>query len=183
VVPPDSGGIPRVPPYSGSAPGRTPSVSRTGLSPASAGLPRTVPLPMALIRRPGCYPRRAPTTPRPRRDAVWAPPRSLAATGGISFDFSSCRYLDGSLPCVSLPRTYVFGLGARGSRHADYSIRTPADRGILAPPRGFSQLIASFLTWWLPGILRRPMYRLSTSSFPSSRYAFKNQLNHGTDKT
>ena len=44
----------------------------------------------------------APYNPGPRRRRpVWAPPRSLAATGGISFDFYSCRYLDGSLPCVS----------------------------------------------------------------------------------
>ena len=27
-------------------------------------------------------------------------PRSLAATGGISIDFFSCRYLDVSVPCV-----------------------------------------------------------------------------------
>ena len=33
-----------------------------------------------------------------RCQPVWALPSSLAATGGISFDFSSCRYLDGSLP-------------------------------------------------------------------------------------
>lgn len=34
---------------------------------------------------------------------VWAPPLSLAATYGIDFSFSSCRYLDVSVPCV-LPR-------------------------------------------------------------------------------
>ena len=33
---------------------------------------------------------------------VWAPPRSLAATWGISVDFFSSRYLDGSVPWVSL---------------------------------------------------------------------------------
>ena len=32
---------------------------------------------------------------------VWAHPRSLAATKGVSFDFFSCRYWDVSLPCVS----------------------------------------------------------------------------------
>ena len=32
---------------------------------------------------------------------VWAPPLSLAATYGIDFSFSSCRYLDVSVPCVS----------------------------------------------------------------------------------
>ena len=33
-----------------------------------------------------------PTTPYGRIRAVWALPRSLAATWGISIDFSSCRY-------------------------------------------------------------------------------------------
>ena len=32
---------------------------------------------------------------------VWAPPRSLATTCGITVVFSSCRYLDVSVPCVS----------------------------------------------------------------------------------
>ena len=45
-------------------------------------------------------PRRRPTTPHGSLHPVWAPPRSLAATGGISFDFYSCGYLDGSLPRV-----------------------------------------------------------------------------------
>ena len=33
---------------------------------------------------------------------VWALPRSLAATNGISFDFFSCGYLDVSVPHVRL---------------------------------------------------------------------------------
>ena len=33
---------------------------------------------------------------------VWANPRSLAATDGISIDFFSYRYLDVSVPCVRL---------------------------------------------------------------------------------
>ena len=33
---------------------------------------------------------------------VWANPRSLATTNGISIDFFSCRYLDVSIPCVRL---------------------------------------------------------------------------------
>lgn len=44
-------------------------------------LPRVSP---ARPYNPGCAP-------------VWAPPSSLAATGGISLDFFSSRYLDGSL--------------------------------------------------------------------------------------
>ena len=47
-------------------------------------------------------PRSCPTTPHELLHAVWALPTSLAATMGISVDFFSCRYLDGSLPCVFL---------------------------------------------------------------------------------
>jgi hypothetical protein len=126
-----------------------------------------------LAARTGMNPRRTPTTPRPRRPAVWAPPRSLAATGGISFDFFSCRYLDGSLPCVSPRGAYVFSTAARGLLRADYSIRAPGDLGMSAPPPGFSQLAAPFLAWRLPGILREPFLRLTISSFPSSRSTVK----------
>jgi hypothetical protein len=38
---------------------------------------------------------------------VWAVPRSLATTDGISFDFYSCRYLDVSVPCVRLVRLCI----------------------------------------------------------------------------
>lgn len=41
---------------------------------------------------------------------VWAFPRSLAATGGITFVFFSCRYLDVSVPCVSPHHVYVFDM-------------------------------------------------------------------------
>ena len=41
-----------------------------------------------------------PLQPQIPKDLVWALPRSLATTDGISFDFSSCRYLDVSVPCV-----------------------------------------------------------------------------------
>jgi hypothetical protein len=50
-----------------------------------------------------------PTTPKTHEAfSVWAFPRSLAATKGISFDFCSSRYLDGSVPWVSLADGYIF---------------------------------------------------------------------------
>ena len=84
------------------------------------------------------------------------PNASYNPTHDISFDFSSCRYLDGSLPCVSPPCTMCSCIGWMSSRHPGYPIRTSRDRGILAPPPGFSQLVTSFFVWRLPGILRGP---------------------------
>ena len=45
-------------------------------------------------------PRLGPTTPPQKPETVWAIPRSLATTEGVSVDFLSCRYLDVSVPCV-----------------------------------------------------------------------------------
>jgi len=42
---------------------------------------------------------------------LWATPRSLAATSRISVDFFSSRYLDVSVPSVSLLCTYLFSTG------------------------------------------------------------------------
>ena len=103
-------------------------------------------------------PRRIPTTPRILGHAVWAPPRSLAATGGISFDFYSRWYLDGSLPSVSRMHTILFMCMRMSSRHTGYPIRKSADLRVLAPPRGLSQLVASFFAWQLLGILRGPLF-------------------------
>ena len=47
-------------------------------------------------------PCRGPTTPPPK-GTVWASPRSLAATDGVSVDFLSSGYLDVSVPRVALP--------------------------------------------------------------------------------
>ena len=52
--------------------------------------------------------------------AVWAVPRSLAATGGITLVFSSCRYLDVSVPCVCLPYGMVC-LQHTGLPHSEIS--------------------------------------------------------------
>ncbi len=67
-------------------------ISHTGLSPSSVGLPSTVPLSSANAL---CMPYNPIST---EMNMVWANPRSLAATKGISIDFFSFRYLDGSVP-------------------------------------------------------------------------------------
>ena len=51
---------------------------------------------------------------------VWASPRSLAATGGITFVFFSCRYLDVSVPCVCLP-CGIMHLQCIGLSHSEIS--------------------------------------------------------------
>ena len=51
-------------------------------------------------------------TPKVFLPSVWPLPRSLATTGGISFDFSSSPYLDVSVQAV--PRVLLFD-----SQHAD----------------------------------------------------------------
>ncbi len=46
------------------------------------------------------FPCAGPTTPTQRTGSVWAIPRSLATTWGVSIDFLSCGYLDVSVPRV-----------------------------------------------------------------------------------
>ena len=66
----------------------TSSASLTGLSPPVAGRSRPLRLAPTMTR----LPRAGPTTPRGGCLPVWALPLSLAATWGISFDFSSSGY-------------------------------------------------------------------------------------------
>ena len=146
MVPPASVRIPRVPTYSGTH-SAVPRTSRTGPSPCLAGRPRPFGCPPAFsnlaVR---------PTTPPASPPAVWAPPTSLAATVGISFDFSSCWYLDGSLPSVYRRHAIYSHAGDSHSRLSGYPIRRSRDRSLLAAPPGLSQLSASFFAWQLLGI-------------------------------
>ena len=50
---------------------------------------------------------------------VWAPPRSLAATGGIVVTFSSCGYLDVSVPRVRLLLLQDGGIAPAGLPHSE----------------------------------------------------------------
>ena len=51
---------------------------------------------------------------------VWAMPRSLATTRGITIVLFSCRYLDVSVPCVCLPYG-VICLQHTGLTHSEIS--------------------------------------------------------------
>ena len=72
---------------------------------------------------------------------VWALPRSLATTCGIIIIFSSCGYLDVSVPRV---RSYLYRGKCRLSP-TGFPIRTSAHQSVFATTRGFSQLITSFV--------------------------------------
>ena len=93
--------------------------------------------------------------PQPAETAwVWANPGSLATTTGITVVFSSCGYLDVSVPHVRLSFDIVLkGLGC--------PIRTSADHFASADPRGFSQLGTSFLASESLGIPRAPLFTYS----------------------
>ena len=124
MVPPDSPGITRVPGYSGFH--WRCSVFTYGGVTLYARLFQVVPLTFQL---PYC----GPTTPQQKPAMVWAIPRSLAATDGVSFDFLSSGYLD-----VSVPRVGSLA-GSATLLALGFPIRTPSDHRVLAR---FPKLIA-----------------------------------------
>jgi hypothetical protein len=99
VVPPDSDGIPRVPPYSGTRTHLLRRVFAYGALTLSGG-PFQITSTNARSKTGDC-PVRA-LQPRNACAPVWALPLSLAATRGISFDFFSWSYLDVSVHSVGL---------------------------------------------------------------------------------
>ena len=67
-----------------------------------------------------------PTTPIQKPGSVWALPRSLAATRGVSIDFLSCGYLDVSVPRVGSACAVLV------DRPVGFPIRTSSDCRVLA---------------------------------------------------
>ena len=118
-------------------------ISPTGLSPSLAGFPKTIRLYLFNTVR----------SPQPQKInlLVWPSPISLAATFGIEFSFFSCCYLDVSVHSVPLLRLCIY-LRIHELPHAGSPIRISAALWIFAPPRGFSQLIASFFGSQCQGI-------------------------------
>ena len=132
--------------------------SLTGLSPSAAGFPNTIQLTLRLVTaRENCNPLLDdPVTPS------YATLAGLHVNGlgcspfahhylGYLFDFFSIRLLRCFTSPTSPPHPRVSGLRRRGC-----PIRTSPDRWSLAPPRGFSQLAASFFAVGCLGILRVP---------------------------
>ena len=134
MVPPRSGRISRVPPYS-----RTHArITRTGLSPAEARLSRRFRL--SCTRH-------------------WPGPRSLATTSGVSVDVLSSGYLDVSVPRVRLLNLWIqFRIPLR----VGYPIRKFTDQSLFAAPRDLSQRTTSFIASQRQGIHRMPLRHLIT---------------------
>jgi hypothetical protein len=123
----------------------SPSASATGLSPSRAPRSKGLRLP-SLVASVG------PTTPGRLRAPVWARPSSLAATMGISFDFSSSRYLDVSVPSVCLrPKADDEPHDSPGC-----PIRPSRDHRVCATPPSLSQLTTAFIASVCPGIPHLP---------------------------
>ena len=112
MVPPDSDRISLVPPYSGYsyAATRFRILGFHDLWPNFPERSSNKLQSMSLSYNPG----HAVTPP------VWAIPRSLATTCGITVVFSSCRYLDVSVPCVC-PIIMVVSLQLTGFPHSEIS--------------------------------------------------------------
>jgi hypothetical protein len=79
---------------------------------------------------------------------VWAAPRSLTTTCGITIVFFSYGYLDVSVPHVRLP----VNRNIQVCTWMGCPIRTSPDQRLFAPPRSFSQLVTSFFASESQGI-------------------------------
>ena len=85
---------------------------------------------------------------------VWALPRSLATTGGITFCFLFLRVLR----CFSSPGSPPAMAGLQAFSLQGCPIQKSADQRLPAPPRGFSQLATSFIAFRSLGIHRTPFF-------------------------
>ena len=152
MVPPCSGRISRVPPYSRLHFG----ITCTGLSPAMAQHSRWFQL--SSMKH-------------------WPSPRSLATTSGVSVDVLSSRYLDVSVPWVCFYSPMYSGIDtffdtlksepARADANyrmskVGFPIRTSMDQSLFAAPDGFSQRTTSFIASQRQGIHRMLLLHLIT---------------------
>ena len=136
---------------------------------------QAVPLPPRFVTRRGAsgtpseQPRNTTcgNAPRLTRAWVWAGPRSLAATSGISVDFLSSGYLDVSVPRVASRRPMRSGGRAWALPQAGSPIRASAGQRPFAPHRGLSQLVTPFVGFLCQGIHRVPLVSSRRPIFPS----------------
>ena len=157
MVGPDSDGIPRAPPYSG--------VRQRRVLPFAYG---TFTLYGLLSQRNSaieifCNSTRVlQHSAHGSRDPRYTTPAGLACNRFRLYPFRS-PLLGTSLTISFPPVTEMFHftglppyIRAHGLLHAGFPIQISADQRMLAPPRGFSQLAASFIGIWRQGIPRVP---------------------------
>ena len=106
------------------------TISPTRLSRSLDGFPKTIRLSVKVSR---CGPQ-----PRSACTPVWALPRSLAATQGIDFSFSSSGYLDVSVHRLTFHtlwiHVWIHGVRPCGLPHSDI----PGSMDICSSPRLFA---------------------------------------------
>ena len=88
---------------------------------------------------------------------VWAVPRSLAATDGITIVFFSCGYLDVSVPRVRLIYLCIQYMILEHYLQWVSPFGNPRVKACLAAHRGLSQLTTSFIAFLCLGIHRTPL--------------------------
>ena len=154
----DSHRISRVPCYLGYFPSGS-SVSNTGFAPSMTGRSRPFFYTTCLLLKVG-RPSGKSHNPKHATPAgyhtclVWPLPRSLATTNGITVVFSSCGYLDVSLPHVpSTPPIHSAGSNQIESGWVS-PFGNPRIKVCLSTPRGLSQIATSFFGSYCQGIHR-----------------------------
>src|SRR5258706_2977843 len=85
----------------------------------------------------------------------WPHPLSLATTNGVSVDVLSSGYMR----CFSSPGLLLWPMDSAKNSPCGlgFPIRKSADRRVLAPHRGLSQLATSFIACARQGILQTPL--------------------------
>ena len=91
-------------------------------------------------------------TPQTLLLAVWPLSLSLATTQEISVDVFSSPYLDVSVQAVPFLTLFGSRKDTQACPCVGFPIRISTDQCVFAAPRGFSQLIASFIGSWCQGI-------------------------------
>ena len=92
---------------------------------------------------------------------VWALPFSLAATGGVDVSFLSCRYLDGSVPCVPRDWLWIHQPLTRLYLASFPNLGYPRIKACLRLPEAFRSLATSFVGSWCLGILTYTLISLT----------------------
>ena len=154
--PPDSHGVPRAPSYSGYCQDEK-RLRIRGFHPLWPHFPMTF---YSHLLRSMSQSYNPAGTGIP---AVWASPRSLATTGGITFCFLFLRVLR----CFSSPGSPPDQAGLQAFSLQGRPIQKSPDQRSHAPTRSLSQLATSFIAFWSLGIHRTPLRTFACIILPA----------------